>query len=430
MSSFDVDSFNYEYAHQCYQIYVSGNMYAPDSMYEKGKEVAESKKWLHYVTKWQTEDITVYEMDEEGLDENAAQDKSGLDGAATTGAIGAAAAGGLAAGATATTTTTTTVTLPGLPMILGSEAAPEMLETTVEVASNTASTGALVAAVLYFAVGLIFLGLTAAFKVKAQNSRKQQEAYFNTAEEIIKYDFASKMEEANMMYAEMNAFTEQAAELSTAANVQISNANTVASATAVSASEVSTAARAKADEGAAQIIDDLDELDTGVLDNLPKLDSILKEIDARKEMLYKIKAEIPKFEKNRKEQLIMMSVLAGAGALGAIGGAIGLAMSWTNYAAAAWAAALFIIGIAAFAAAAIVAGIEILPQKSAKEDLKNNKEQKVNTSLSMASKAHAAVASARNAGYINDTSITQMIEEAREEDGNVNMTGNGEGGAI
>ena len=95
MSDFNVESFNYDYAHKCYLVYASGDTAAADSMYEKGKEVAESKKWINYVTKWQTEDVTVYDMDDEErkeLDENGPAEKTGALAGEITG--GVLAAGG------------------------------------------------------------------------------------------------------------------------------------------------------------------------------------------------------------------------------------------------------------------------------------------------------------------------------------------------
>ena len=353
-------------------------------------------------------------MDEEGLEENGADDSTGF-GEGTAGAV-IGAAGGVAAGiAGGTMAASVSVTGSTPAFIMGKIVMLPKI-------SVQAETGSLAAALIYCVFGVLFLAMTSAFKVMAQNGRKHQEAYFNTADEIMKYDFKSKMEEVDMMNQEITNFTEQATELTKAANIQMSAANSVAAATSASNQSVSVAASAVADEGAASVIDDLDELDSGILDNLPRLDQLYEEIAARKEMFFKIKQELPKFEQNRKDQIKLMWILTGGAALAALAGGIGLACSWTNYLLAPAAMALFILGIAAFAASAIVAACEISPQNKAKDNIKDEND-KTQASIDQASSATAQVAQVRNAGLMNEAAVLQMGEEAREEDANVNVTG-------
>ena len=421
MSDFNVENFTYEYAHKCYLQYVAGNTGAADSMYEKGKEVANSPKWLNDVTKWQTEDVNVYDMDEEGLENHQAQDKTGKDGATAGAAVGAAA--GVAAGAAAGTMTAVTTITGSTAASAGVQMATNGLITKVPTITQSAETGSLAAAIVYSVFGVLFLVMTSIFKVNAQNGRKDQEAYFNTADEIMKYDFDSKIAEAETMNSEMASFAEEASALTKAANIEVAAANTIGASTEVSEQNVSVSAKSVADEGASKVIDEIDSMDEGILENLPRLESIMNEVQARKDMVNKIKDELPKFEKNRKEQVLLMSLLTGGAALGAIAGGIGLGLSWTNYLLAPAAMALFFVGIAAFAASAIVAATEISPQSKAQKAASQGGEegQKVTETLNKANAALGSTRSVFSAGNTNEAALSNMSSEAREEDANVNV---------
>ena len=420
MSTYNVENFGYKYAHDCYLEYIAGNTSAADNMYEKGKEVAESPAWLSYVTKWQTEDVTVYEMDEEGLNNNGAKDNTGFEGGTTGAVIGAAAGIGLAAGATATTATTTTTSVSMIGSI--TEAGIEMVQEEVETTVTEASTGALASAIIYCVVGALFLAMTSVFYVMAKNGRKDQENYLNTANEIMKYDFDGKMDEIKAINDETAKYTAAATELSKTANIQVTAANTAAEAMAVSNETASLTAASSGDLEMSKIIPELEEFDGAIMEQLPTLESLSQELQARKDTLTRIKEELPKFEKNRKEQLTMMSILTGAGALGAIGGAIGLGLAWTNYVAAPVAMAFFIIGIAAFAVSAILAATEISPQSKAQKQIADeatpNTEAaltKANTALNLTHRTYAH-------SLVNEEAVNQMSQEAQNEDANVNVT--------
>ena len=426
MSDFNVENFTYEYAHQCYQQYVAGNTGAADSMYEKGKEVANSPKWLNDVTKWQTEDINVYDMDEEGLENHQAQDKTGKDGAiagATVGAAAGVAAGAAAGTMTAVTSTTAETVSFSMPLIMGSETSAQAIEGSVDKISTAAETGSLATAIVYAAFGTLFLVMTSLFKVNAQNGRKDQEAYFNTADEIMNYDFDSKIAEAETMHAEMASYAERATALTKAANIEVTAANTIGASTEISAQNVSVSAKSVADEGASKVINEIDSMDEGILENLPRLESIMNEIQARKDMVSNIKDELPKFEKNRKEQKLLMSILTGGAALGAVAGGIGLALAWTNYLLAPVAMALFFAGIATFVASAIVAATEIGPQNKAQKAASQGGEegQKVTETLNKANAALGRTRSVYNTGNTNEAALYNMSSEAKEEDANVNV---------
>ena len=419
MSSFNVENFNYDYAHKCYKEYASGNVGAADSMYEKGKEVAESKKWLSCVTKWQTEDVTVYDMGD-GLDEHSAKDQTANvftgSAGAVLGAAGGAALAGVAGGLTATTAITGTTT--SLSVSLATNGLIQQIPTI----SQTANTGTLPAAIVYAAFGAIFLAMTTAFKVNAQNDRKDQEQYMKTGDEIMQYDYYEKIAEVDEMNNEMAELSAQASKITKDANVEVAAANEVAKETATSKPSVSVASESSADQSASKIIADLDALDEGILNNLPKLDKIFEELEVREDATKTIRQELPKFDKNRKQQILLMGMLAGGAALGAVAGGIGLGMAWTNYLLAPVAMGIFIAGIALFAASAVLAGIEIPAQNKSKNQLENEDTPKVNQSLEKASKAKTTTSQIRNAGLLRETAVSEMGNEAREEDANVNTT--------
>ena len=399
MSDFNVESFNYEYAHKCYLAYYT-NSGTPD-MIAKGKEVAESDKWKNYITKWQSEDSTIYvdDVDENGkstgmsqaarkeinsLEENGSE-KSKKGGMASA-VVGASEGAGLVA------------------------------------ASALAMTGTLAGAIVYAAASAVFMAQTIIFQQRAKQNRELQARYISSAEKDLQYNYGAaqgKADAIHEMVVEQNALQTQIQEQS---NENVGLANAVADATAVSSANTNLAALGTGDEVAGGAYDELASVNDEMLTTIGEYDQIMAEVNTSKSIVSSIRNEMPQFQKQSKNDKTSMWIYAATAAAAIAPAAIGIALASSKilaFGAGAWIMGLLVAGIVLCGVAAGFAFVEAGKQKQslANADKTAEDSAKVYDDAKNAASDIRSKISESNNMYQNGQA---MMEDFAEEDANHN----------
>ena len=400
MAEFNVDTLNYEQAHRYYLAYYTGS--GSVEMQNKGKEVAKSEKWESYITKWQSEDSTIYDLD--GKDEKpseAAQkeiDNLHENGEGKDNTFGAVGAGIMAAGGAALAIIAKTV-MP-----------------------SVASTGNILAAGIYATIGTIYAIISEVMRNQAKQNREVQEKYIAKAEKDLAYDYATAESKAQDISSAVSYQNEYANQIIQKANGDVGLANAVADATQDSNMDIHISALGQGDSIAGAAYDEISDISDEMLESIAEYDQILAEVNTSKSIVNVIKDDMPKFKQQRTTDKIMEYLFAAGGIASVLGGVAGISAAMAANILppiAAGAIILFAAGIILFGLAAGLSMGEATKQKQGE----SNAENKVNESNDVFKNATNASNNVRsqidqsNLMYQNNLS---MMNDMDEEDANMN----------
>ena len=396
MADVNVDTLNYDAAHRYYLAYYTGSGSEDDQ--KAGKQVAESKKWSDYITKWQSEDTTQYDIDGNGSaaankeKDNLAEDGPGND---KSDSVGREAAGGVVGGIAAAA---------GVGFAL-------MVKTGIQ---PLAETGTIIAAAVYAGFGAAYVIIEEIIRSQAKQSRERQEKYIAKAEKDLQYDFAAaeaKSQEINDMVSAQSALVTKTQE-QTKGDVTLSDA--VAEATANSNAAVNVAALGQGDAAAGKAFAELDGINNEMLESVSEYDAIISEVQTNKDVIQQIKTDLPEFQEARKNDKTTETLFAIGGAAGVLAGAVGIMASGSNLMLGPAAIALFAVGIILFGVAAVMSYMESSKQKTAEDNAGtaiDNTEQKYQEAESANSSIKENINSS-NADYQSGIAAQQDMDKA------------------
>ena len=396
MANVNVDTLNYEAAHRYYLAYYTSSGSEDDQ--KTGKQVAESKKWSDYITKWQSEDTTQYDIDGSGSvaankeKDNLAEDGPGND---KSDSVGREAAGGVVGGIAAAA---------GIGMALAIKTG------ILKIASN----GSPLAAGIYAGLGAVYVIIEEIVRSQAKQSRERQEKYIAKAEKDLQYDFAAaeaKSQEINDMVSAQSALVTKTQEQ---AKGDVTLSDAVAEATANTNAKVNVAALGQGDATAGKAFEELDGINSEMLESVSEYDSIISEVQTNKDVIQQIKTDLPEFQEARKNDKTTETLFAIGGAAGVLAGAVGL-MAAAAYGITAIAGiVLFAVGVILFGVAAVMSYMESSKQKQGEEQAGqaiDKTEQKYQEAESANSNIRENINSS-NADYQSGVAAQQDMDKA------------------
>jgi len=407
MSDFNVDSFNYEYAHKCYLAFYTNS--GTSDMIAKGKEVSESDKWKSYIVKWQSEDSTLYVDDVDangestGMSQAAKKEINNLekDGSAKSKKGGEAVAGAVGAPTAA------------------AGAAMGLLAKTVGKAMG--ENGAVWAALIYLGIGIVFAITSELMRNQVKQNRELQERYVKKAEQDLAYNYADAQNKATAIHDLVSQQNEMQTQIQEQANANVGLSNAVADATTVSSVNTNMAALGTGDQVAGGAYDELTELNDEMLTTIGEYDVIMAEVNTNKSIVKVIDTDMPKFQQQRKNDKTTALIFAIGGFVAAAAGAMGIMAATANTVP--WIIAVAILayigGMVAFGVPAALAMKESSNQSQAlqKADETSKNAQQASNAASSASSDIRSKINESNTMYQNGQA---MMEDFAEEDANHN----------
>ena len=393
MANTNVNEYNYNYAHECYIAYYTGDQ-TDTTKYNNGKLVAESEKWKSYVIKWQSEDSTTYDVDDyksdkmEGVDKDSGKEQKGVGGI-TTGAV--AGAGGIA------------VAL---------------------LAKNLKFVGNIVTAGVYAALGIIFLGMALSFTNKAKESRTKQEQYINQTTPFVEYDFNQALGKAGQLNEMIIGYQTAAYELTQQAGTEVNLSNNVSNVMTGANNPMAFAAMGSADATAGETSDELEGINSEILSMCAEYDAIITEVNGQKAISEEVKNISAEHSKNRKANNNAMIGLAAGGAAAAACGLLGAFLAYQSNGFVTFLAiaaiALYVVGAALFGIGAFSAFKEQTQQKTGMQAA-DQQVDLATTSVENGTSASSDIGSFQAESNASYQSTLDMQEQMNDE--NANYTG-------
>ena len=368
----EVNNLNYEEAHRYYLAFYTNT--GSEDLQKMGEEVSKSPKWQPFITKWQSEDATIYDLDggDDELSPAAKKEIDNLeeDGPENTDKSKARLGGGAAVGGV--------TALAGLGLAL-------FCKTSL---SSMTGNGSVIVAGIYAAVGVVYVVISEVIRAQAKQSRETQERYIAKAEKDMEYDFAAAQAKADDLHNIISFQNEQANKIMQEANANVGLTNAVASATADSNTQVSISALGQGDAVAGAALAEIEGINDEILNTIGEYDQIIAEVNNNKAIVDTIKNDLPEFKEQRANDKITEYLFAAGGAAGVIAGAMGIMASASNIIPVITAVAivLFAAGIICFGAAAIMSFMEASKQQQGE----NNADEKLKQAKEVYSKASEA----------------------------------------